>query len=193
MFAGGCTLTAAEAVCDAELERLASLLDNGLLRRQQPRDGEPRFRMHAAVREYASERLGPHDRDAVGERHARYYAALAERVGPELIGPATTMAIATLTQEYDNIRAALAYALTRDRELGFGLVAALRPFWGDATRGREISAWIEAASTGPAEPPTAARVGTLVVLGRQRMNAGRYAESRAALEQAVAAATEYGR
>jgi predicted ATPase len=56
VFPGGCTLDAAEAVCGAELEPLASLLDSSLVRREQP-DREPRFRMLDAVREYALERL----------------------------------------------------------------------------------------------------------------------------------------
>ncbi len=57
VFPGGCTLDAAEAVCAAELEPLASLLDSSLVRREQPPGREPRFRMLDAVREYALEHL----------------------------------------------------------------------------------------------------------------------------------------
>ena len=56
VFAGGWSLEAAEAVCDAELGTLASLVDKSLVRE---RDG--RFSMLETIREYALERLAEHD------------------------------------------------------------------------------------------------------------------------------------
>ena len=52
VFRGGCTLEAAEEVCDADIDTLQSLIDKSLLRRQ----GE-RFWMLETIREYAAERL----------------------------------------------------------------------------------------------------------------------------------------
>ncbi|HEU5212803.1 MAG TPA: adenylate/guanylate cyclase domain-containing protein, partial [Gaiellaceae bacterium] len=52
VFAGGCTLEAAEVVCDAEVDLLESLVDKSLLRRR----GE-RFVMLETIREFAAERL----------------------------------------------------------------------------------------------------------------------------------------
>ena len=40
---GGCTLVAAEAVCDANLDTLASLLDKSLVRRRTDTNGDERF------------------------------------------------------------------------------------------------------------------------------------------------------
>ena len=50
--AGGCTLEAAEEVCDADLDTLQSLVDKSLLR-----SPEERFWMLETIREYARERL----------------------------------------------------------------------------------------------------------------------------------------
>ena len=45
VFAGGCTLEAAEAVCDATLDGLEALIDENLLQQhEQPWDGQPDFR-----------------------------------------------------------------------------------------------------------------------------------------------------
>jgi predicted ATPase/DNA-binding SARP family transcriptional activator len=185
VFPGGCTLEAAEAVCDAELEPLAALLDNSLLRREQPVGREPRFRMLDAVREYALGRLEERGDDDARDRHAAYFASLSEQVGPELIGPRMQAATNQLGEEHENLRAALARSLQGDRELGFRLAGALRPYWGSPARGREIRLWLEQAFGANRLAETPAQVGALVVLGRQLMNDGDYEESRVALEQAV--------
>src|SRR5207244_2426492 len=53
VFAGGCTLESAEAVCDADLDTLESLVDKSLVR---VREGD-RFWMLETIREHAGERL----------------------------------------------------------------------------------------------------------------------------------------
>ena len=64
MFVGGCTLEAAEAVCDVDgdlgidvLDGLASLVAKSLVRQADGADGEPRFAMLETIREFALERL----------------------------------------------------------------------------------------------------------------------------------------
>ena len=57
VFRGGCTLETAEAVCDASLDPLGSLLDKSLLRRRTGRLGEERYSMLESIRQFASERL----------------------------------------------------------------------------------------------------------------------------------------
>jgi tetratricopeptide (TPR) repeat protein len=185
VFAGGCTLEAVEQICDARLEALSGLLDNSLLRREQAAGREPRFRMLEAVREYADELLEAADRDVVRRRHAEYYVALAERLGPDLVGPRAQTTAERLLLETGNVRAVLAYALECDLELGFRLVSTLRSLWAGSARGREIRGWLEQAfeEVGPAS--TSAQVAALVVLGRQRMNDGEYDAARAALEDAA--------
>jgi predicted ATPase len=58
VFVGGCTLEAAEHVCQADLDTLQSLVDKSLLRRGEDARGQRRFTMLETVREYALERLG---------------------------------------------------------------------------------------------------------------------------------------
>ena len=85
VFRGGCTLDAAEAVCGADLDTLASLLDKSLVRRRIEADGEERFWMLETIREFATELLHsggeedslargtgrPADRARRSRRHAR--------------------------------------------------------------------------------------------------------------------------
>ena len=57
VFRGGCTLEAAEAVCDSNLDTLASLLDKSLVRRRTDANGDERFWMLETIREFAREHL----------------------------------------------------------------------------------------------------------------------------------------
>src|SRR5581483_6641662 len=65
VFVGGCTLEAAEGVCDVTLETLSALVDNNLLRR---RNG--RFMMLETVRHFAVECLEESGADELRRRHA---------------------------------------------------------------------------------------------------------------------------
>src|SRR5436189_4131032 len=60
IFAGGCTLEAAEAVCVASLDDLASLVDKSLLAQRESGSGEPRFVMlETRSEEHTSELQSP--------------------------------------------------------------------------------------------------------------------------------------
>jgi predicted ATPase len=154
VFAGGCTLEAAEAVCDLGedlteevLDLLASLMDKSLLNRAETEDGEGRFWMLETVREYALERL-----EANGEQkearhgHAVYCLALAKDARPELTGPRQTEWFGRLESEHDNLRAALSWSLERgNAETALQMNAQLWWFWykrGHLSEGRR---WLEEA------------------------------------------------
>jgi predicted ATPase/DNA-binding SARP family transcriptional activator len=103
VFAGGCTLAAAEQVCDADLDTLQSLVDKNLVRRE----GE-RYQMLETIREYAAERLEEaRDREDVRRRHAEHFLALAEQAEPHLTGSRPREWGNRLEDELDNFRAAL--------------------------------------------------------------------------------------
>jgi predicted ATPase/class 3 adenylate cyclase len=125
VFAGGCSLEAAEHVCAADLDTIQSLVDKSLLRR----NGD-RYWMLATLREYATELL----RDAreatdVGRRHAEHVCALAASWNLTN-NPTSEQRFDLARTNVDNVRAALTWALAHDEiELGVELAAALDYFW----------------------------------------------------------------
>ena len=83
VFRGSFTLDAAEAITGADLDQLAALLDQSLLKAL----GDERFFLLETLREYARERL-----DEAGEtpeyalRHARWYLERLQANYPDRLG-----------------------------------------------------------------------------------------------------------
>jgi predicted ATPase/DNA-binding XRE family transcriptional regulator len=103
IFAGGCTLAAAEAVCGSEpsgagsetdgasevFDGLASLLDKSLVYLHEGPDGEQRFMLLETVREFGLDELRANDElEPVARAHARYYLQLIEATGALLFAGA---------------------------------------------------------------------------------------------------------
>jgi predicted ATPase/class 3 adenylate cyclase len=137
IFVGGSRLDAAEAVSDTDdtLDLLESLVEKSLLRQRADSDGEPRFWMLETIREFARERLDSSgEAGALGQRHAGWFAELAESLDAQSRTGDQPAAIARLVDDYPNLRAAMGTARAgRDGELLLRLATALWPFW--ATRG----------------------------------------------------------
>jgi predicted ATPase/serine/threonine protein kinase len=138
VFVGGCTLEAAEAVCntreDLELDLfdgMSSLVDKSLLRQQGGDDAEPRFSMLETIREYARERLQERGELAATEHaHAAYFLVLAEEdVG--ILDPCQQQAwLRGSDLEHDNFRAAARSLLMAGNAVwALRLGAALLWFW----------------------------------------------------------------
>jgi len=154
VFVGGCSLEAAEAVCNAAgdlrvdvLDGLAVLIDKSLLRQGEGPDSETRFTMLETIREYAHEKLqGSGEGGAIRQQHAHFFLALADEAGPGLPGTQQLTVLTWLEIEHDNLRVALRWALDRRAEdTALGLVVALWRFWwihGHLSEGRR---WLEAA------------------------------------------------
>jgi predicted ATPase len=126
VFAGGCTLEAAEEICDADLDVLESLVDKSLVR-----FSNERYLMLETIRQYAGEQLDKLDElGDVQRRHARWFMALVERSEPELERDHQDEWLDRLDREHDNIRAALAYALdSGDDNVALRLAAGSGTFW----------------------------------------------------------------
>jgi predicted ATPase/DNA-binding SARP family transcriptional activator len=160
VYAGGCTLETVEAVCTAppssvprppSLDLLASLVDQNLLQVSEV-NGQPRFEMLETVREYAAERLaGSGEGEAVRRRHARAYLALAQEAEGELHGPEQVAWLDRLEGEHDNLRAALAWSMEDDVEVGLRLAGALGDFWDRLAYFREGRDWLAKAVTKAAD------------------------------------------
>ncbi len=148
VFAGGCTIEAAEVVCEVSggdqidvLAGVASLVDKSLLwHGAEAAQPEPRLRMLATIREYALERLAATGAgDEVRRRHACYFLDLAERAAA---GPDSQQAIwlYRLSEDHDNLQAALRWMIERrETQMGLRMAIALSHFWelhGYLTEGR---------------------------------------------------------
>jgi len=188
VFAGGCTLEAAEAVCGdglPSLEILASLIDKSMLRSL---GDEPRFSMLETQREYALERLeGSGEAASMRRRHLDWFTALAESGEPELLGDGRREWLELLEADKDNFRAALAYALATDAATpALRLAAALMRFWdirGYFVEGRR---WLLDALALPGGPPPHVRGRALAQAAVLSLRQGLHAEARALVEEAVA-------
>jgi predicted ATPase/DNA-binding CsgD family transcriptional regulator/transcriptional regulator with XRE-family HTH domain len=175
VFADGCDIDAAEAVCAGPelpavdvLELLGRLVDRSLLVMVHV-GGAARYRLLEPVRQYAAERLlNSPDADAVRARHLACYLALAELAAPELHGPAQVAWLRRLEREHDNLRSALRWTIAcGDVECGFRLATALVFFWegrGHLSEGRRwLDAVLSAAGAGTA--PAALRARALLGAG----------------------------
>ncbi|WP_381804873.1 BTAD domain-containing putative transcriptional regulator [Streptomyces niveus] len=132
VFAGGCDLAAADAVCGPDaLELLGSLVDKSLVIATPAPVGEMRYRLLETVLEYAGERLDESgERPAAERRHLVHFRELARRADPKLRGPEQGHWIARITLEYENMRTALRRAVAdRDEHEALCLVHSLAFYW----------------------------------------------------------------
>jgi predicted ATPase len=102
VFAGGCTLEAAEEVADADLDTLQSLVEKSLLRFTYER-----YWMLETIREYAGEMLQAVDEADVQRLHGAWVSGLALEAQDNLEGGDQAVWFDRLDVERDNIRAAL--------------------------------------------------------------------------------------
>jgi predicted ATPase len=102
VFGGGCTLKAAQAICDADLVALQGLVEKSLVRR----DGE-RFWMLETVREYALERMQDSgEAEELRQRHYDFFLAVARsaNISEDVEGP---LHMDLVWPEQENFRSAL--------------------------------------------------------------------------------------
>ena len=131
-FAGEAGLFDIEQVCGADLDvldQLTHLVDNSLVRVGHA-DLEPRYFLLATVREYAAEQLHRRaDAERIHRRHAEHYVHVVESARPRFRGPEEQDAFHQLDVAYDNLRAALTWALTHEPTLAARLATGLGDYW----------------------------------------------------------------
>ena len=152
VFSGGWTLDAAEVVCSDEsmpaddvLDILASLVEKSLV------VAEPtgRYRMLQTLAEYARERLAESAPASavVRDRHAHWYAELAEGADEGLTSVDATTWRTRLEAELDNLRAAFDWLCESGSENGPRLASEIALLWwlrGDFAEGAR---WAERAAS----------------------------------------------
>jgi predicted ATPase/DNA-binding SARP family transcriptional activator len=145
IFAGGCSLEAAEAVGSGGAiphrkvaDLVARLVDKSLLAAE---DG--RFRYVDTIHQFADERLAAAgERDAVARRHVDWCLELARQHDP--LTAAGGRSLRTLEDDHDNLRVALAFALARDPQAALALATRLWRFWLDRSWFVEGTRWMDA-------------------------------------------------
>ncbi len=194
IFRGGCDLPAAEAVCGADvLTSLSVLVEHSLVEARWNELGDTRYELLETIAEFARERLEESgEADEVAERHAEYFAAYAEAVEPSLYSDARAPWLLRLSDDRDNVRAALAWSVERDEAaVGLRILAALWLWWWTAFS--EGLAWAEQVLSLPsAAEPTSARAGTLFTAEICAIGAGDVRLTRRYAEEALAVSRSLG-
>lgn len=135
VFAGGCTIDAAEIVCaDPDMfipAGLVALADQSLLQQAMQPDGEPRYQMLGITREYGQEQLEIRGETHVREyAHATYYVSLVEQAQFQPAGRLQPEWLARFEVEYTNLSTAIQWALTHSEgATALRLIAALWDYW----------------------------------------------------------------
>lgn len=192
VFVGGCTLSAAAAVClrDCEtqeivLDQLTALVNQSLLQPAESVNGEPRFRLLETIREFGLEQLtGEGEAEGLLRRHAEYFRTLAADAEAGLAGAQWEGWRRQLDAERENLRAALSWAAAwSEVDTALELVGPLwRWFRPDAiAEGRR---WVQQALALQGSAARA-RAMTLHALGVLAMQQGDYRAAASAWKESV--------
>jgi predicted ATPase/DNA-binding SARP family transcriptional activator len=181
VFAGGFDLAAASAISGTDaLGPLTQLVDRSMVEQV---DG--RYRLIETIRDYAAERLCDHD-----PAHRRLVSLWVDRLAapPPPDGPAHTRWLATVTQEYDNIQAALGWSLGPgdEPEQGLRIAAAMWWYWWITGRMVEGRVWLDRALVAAADEPSPLRGRALRVAAALARNSGDLDAARRLGEQGLA-------
>jgi predicted ATPase/class 3 adenylate cyclase len=133
-FPGGATLEALEATtadllpCPDLLDALDPLVEHGFLMASV--DSTDRFRTLQVVREFAEEMLRDGGRtDEVWRRHATWLRDLVTAAAPMLLTEKQGEGLDRVRAEYDNLRAALHWAIDSDAVLAADIAVPLWRYW----------------------------------------------------------------
>jgi len=202
VFLGGTSLETAENVAGQAmglefgvvLDMIASLVDNGLVRQVEAADGEPRFKMLETIREFALERLAELGiLDDARNRHLARFVELAETTEPELTRASQSVWLERLSEENDNIRAALAWSFESNQvDLGLRLAGALVRYWsvrGLMTEGRR---WLTAALEASSGVDSAVLAKAYYAAGFAALGQGDYPEARPFFDESLVLARQAG-
>jgi len=163
VFLGGWTLEAAEAICGDEsdlgvvasddvLELLEGLINKSLVIAESEH-GMSRYHMLETIRQYANEKLvDSGEAKGLHEEHLEFFLDLAETASLHLYRHEQLEWLGKLDADYENLRAALEFALGKESaELSLRLCAALGMFWSIRGYWKEGAAWLAGALEKPVD------------------------------------------
>ena len=188
VFAGGCTLEAAEAVCDAELDTLGALVDRSLVR-----SDSGRYWMLQTLREYSLDVLvRSGEKDDVRRRHAQWFLEFAKQADKHLQSADQANWLSRLREETDNLRAVLAWSLEHDTGAGVELIPTLWRAWLMQGQLDELIAWLEGALANPTTTDLQTRAIGLREYGYALDQVGEYTRAWEALQESLELFRELG-
>jgi predicted ATPase/DNA-binding XRE family transcriptional regulator len=149
IFAGGCTLEAAEEVCSDENmsrewipEGLTALVDRSLISANIA-GSSPRYSLLEATRQYALEKLSDLERRRLSARHAAWLAEFADHVRIATLELTHAEWTQLVLPEFDNVYEAIDWTAEHDRLLYARIVGSLYFMWwriGRPEEGRKFAA-----------------------------------------------------
>jgi predicted ATPase/class 3 adenylate cyclase len=168
VFAGGCSLSAAEAVCAGEpieewdVVNLLSQLVGKSLVGSECQTGEAWYRLLETIRQYGQSRLAEANESAdTYQSLLEWCLALAERAEAEFHGAGQREWLTRLEQEHDNLRAALNWATENRPSEGLRLATMLWWFWVSRSHIAEGRSWLEGLLVRGGDVPVALRARAL--------------------------------
>ena len=137
VFAGDCTLAAAETVASNDGIELADVLDllthlvNKSLVVAREAGDTVRYQLLESVRQYGMDKLvEAGELDALRDRHLNHYLGVVEAAEPLLYGAGQLAALGEIGAESDNVRAAMEWAASAPRTLpGLRLATRMGRYW----------------------------------------------------------------
>ena len=175
VFQGGFSIEAAEnlGVPEGEfsgdvLDLLLQLVDKSLVTvAPLGPSGEPRYRLLETMRQYAGEKLaGSGQSEDVRNQHTAYYASIVHGLQSELWGNEPQNALATLSMDRDNNRAAMAWSIEAKLvETALRMVGDFAYVWMIHRHGQEGSDRAERALALEGDSSAAARATALLSSG----------------------------
>ncbi|MGH8723129.1 MAG: tetratricopeptide repeat protein, partial [Burkholderiales bacterium] len=159
-------------------------------------DAGTRYRLLETVREYAAERLrDAGETDAIRDRHARFFVALAERAAPEIFcGAGDETWLVRLDEETANLREAHDWCeqQTSRLDLSVRLAVALHWYWYARGRFNEGRLRLGVALTFAEGIDPVLRGRAMAVLGRLAIWQGDHESVHAPMEEAVSLLRPHG-
>jgi predicted ATPase/class 3 adenylate cyclase/DNA-binding XRE family transcriptional regulator len=131
VFAGGWTFEAAEALCKEldVLDLLTQLINKSLVMVEE-QAMETRYHLLETIRQYGHNKLlGAGEAEQIRNRHLEFFLRFAERAESHYNSLQEREWMSRLEADYDNLRAALDWALEQDVSLALRLATTLSPYW----------------------------------------------------------------
>ncbi|MFZ2360066.1 MAG: helix-turn-helix domain-containing protein [Anaerolineae bacterium] len=132
VFVGGCTLEAAEMMCEdilspaQVLNGMASLLDKNLLHREAGMHGEARYVKLETVREFGLERLAVNGQgDELRQRQVSSFLRIIKNAEQAAIDPLRLQLLHRIDDDIYNVRAAIAWSSGHDVQAALHLSTAV--------------------------------------------------------------------